>query len=45
MRYICTAVVLATLLGASSTSFGQVVLMDQIGADDGSSIDAGLDVG
>ena len=38
---VSTTVVLTTLLGASSTSFGQVVLMDQIGADDGSSINAG----
>ena len=38
---VSTNVVLTTLLGASSTSLGQVVLMDQIGADDGSSIDAG----
>ena len=37
---VSTTVVLTSLLGASSTSLGQVVLMDQIGADDGSSIDS-----
>ena len=34
-----TTIVLTTLLGATSSAFGQAVLMDQIGADNGSSID------